>query len=125
MSNRAEEPSAASVAAEAGARGAYVHTMRGDGLPDKLAVLDAIAATLRFPETFGRNLDALYDLLTDLSWLPSGEHVLIWVGSGGLAATDPKSYLAIRSVLSDAQRALGPAGERADGRQLTVVLAHA
>lgn len=125
MSNLAEEPSAASVAEEAGARGAHVHTMHGDGLLDKLAVLDALAATLRFPDTFGRNLDALYDCLTDLSWLPSGEHVLIWVGSGGLAAADPKSYLAIRSVLSDAQRALGPAGERADGRQLTVVLARA
>lgn len=125
MSNLAEEPSVASVVAEADARGAYVHTLHGDGLRDKLAVLDAIAATLRFPETFGQNLDALYDFLTDLSWLPPGEHVLIWVGSGAFAVAEQKSYLAIRSVLSDAQRALGPAGERADHRQLTVVLAHA
>lgn len=125
MSNFAEEPSAATVVAEARSRGAYVHTLRGGELRDKHAVLDAFATTLEFPETFGRNLDALYDCLTDLSWLPSGEHVVIWVGSGGLAADDPKAYLAIRSVLSDAQRALGPVGERSDGRQLTVVFAAA
>lgn len=125
MSNFAEEPSAATVVAEAKSRGAYVHTLRGGDLLDKHAVLDAFAAMLEFPETFGRNLDALYDCLTDLSWLPSGEHVVIWVGSGGLAAEDPKAYLAIRSVLSDAQRALGPVGERFDGRQLTVVFAAA
>lgn len=115
-------PTAAVVADEATARGAYVHTVRGPGLRDKLAVLDAIAGALQFPEWFGRNLDALYDCLTDLSWLPTGEHVLIWVSSSSLGSADPKGYLAIRSVLSDAQRALGPAGERADGRQLTVVL---
>lgn len=118
-------PTAAVVADEATARGAYVHTVSGPGLRDKLAVLDAIAGALQFPEWFGRNLDALYDCLTDLSWLPTGEHVLIWVSSSSLGSADPKGYLAIRSVLSDAQRALGPAGERADGRQLTVVLVDA
>lgn len=119
----AEPPSATAVAAEARARGAFVHTLQGDALSDKLAVLDGIATTLRFPDTFGRNLDALYDCLTDLSWLPAGEHVLIWVSATGLAEQDPKAYLAIRSVLSDAQRALGPAGERADSRQFTAVVA--
>ncbi|MGH3432975.1 MAG: barstar family protein [Thermocrispum sp.] len=123
-----EEPqqrTVAAVADDATARGAYVHTVRGPALRDKLAVLDAIAAALQFPETFGRNLDALYDCLTDLSWLPSGEHVLIWVASSSLGSVDQRAYLAIRSVLSDAQRALGPAGERADGRQLTVELVDA
>jgi RNAse (barnase) inhibitor barstar len=120
-----EQHTAAAVADEASARGAYVHTVNGPGLRDRLSVLDAIADALQFPEYFGRNLDALYDCLTDLSWLPTGEHVLIWVASGVLNTADPKGYLAIRSVLSDAQRALGAAGERADGRQLTVVLTDA
>lgn len=117
-----ELPTAAAVADEARARGAYVHTVAGLGLRDRLSVVDAIAAELHFPEHFGRNLDALYDCLTDLSWLPAGEHVLIWVASNTLNVEDPKGYLAIRSVLSDAQRALAPSGERSDGRQLTVEL---
>jgi len=112
--------SAARTAADAAfARGAFPHRM--DGGADKASVLDGIAAAMSFPSYFGRNLDALYDLLTDLSWLPRGEHVLIWVGSEGFRAAEPKAYLAVRSVLSDAQRAMG--GDVGDGWRLTVVLA--
>lgn len=123
MSYAAEHPDLASVVAEAQARGAYPHPMDGATVVDKASAFEVIATALSFPDWFGRNLDALYDCLTDLSWLPAGEHVLIWTSSDRLAAADPKAYLAIRSVLSDAQRALAPAGERSDGRQLTVVLA--
>ncbi|EME52102.1 barstar family protein [Amycolatopsis decaplanina] len=104
------------------ARGAYPHLIDGARTVDKDSTLDAIAEALSFPDYFGKNLDALYDCLTDLSWLPPGEHVLIWAGSSALKAHDPKAYLAVRSVLSDAQRALGPSGERTDSRRLTVVL---
>jgi len=107
---------------QARARGAYSHLI-GNPPADKMAALDAIAAALSFPDWFGRNLDALYDCLTDLSWLPYGEHVLVWAGSDLLKQADPKSYLAIRSVLSDAERALAPGGDRADSRRLTVALA--
>lgn len=122
MTDAAEHEDAVAVAAAARARGAYAHRVDGEGVLDKVSALDAIAAALSFPAWFGRNLDALYDCLTDLSWLPSGEHVLIWVSSRALAEVDPKAYLAIRAVLSDAQRALGSIGERAVGRRLTVVL---
>ncbi|MCU1681165.1 MAG: hypothetical protein JWQ81_1904 [Amycolatopsis sp.] len=115
-------PDAKTAAERARARKAYVHLVDGERALDKLSTLDAVAAALSFPDYFGRNLDALYDCLTDLSWLPPGEHVLIWPGSDRLKAADPKAYLGIRSVLSDAQRALGPGGERADDRRLTVVL---
>ncbi|MTD58879.1 barstar family protein [Amycolatopsis pithecellobii] len=106
---------------QARARGAYLHVMAGHPV-DKLSTMDAIATALSFPEWFGRNLDALYDCLTDLSWLPSGEHVLIWSGSDELKAADPRAYLAIRSVLSDAERAMAPGGDRADSRRLTLAL---
>jgi len=104
------------------ARGAYPHLIDGTRTVDKASALDAIAGALSFPDYFGKNLDALYDCLTDLSWLPAGEHVLIWSGSSVLKDRDPKAYLAVRSVLSDAQRALGPSGDRTDSRRLTVVL---
>ncbi|GAA1950509.1 barstar family protein [Amycolatopsis minnesotensis] len=115
---------ASSVAAKAKSRGAFPHliTSAGGAAADKASTMDAIASALSFPDWFGRNLDALYDCLTDLSWLPSGEHVLIWVGSDALKTADPKAYLAIRGVLSDAQRALGPTGDRSDSRRLTVVV---
>lgn len=121
MNNIAEEPNSQTVATQAKSRGAYAHVLDGGDHPDKLSTLDAIATALSFPEWFGRNLDALYDCLTDLSWLPAGEHVLIWVVPAALKDTDPKAYLAIHSVLSDAQRALATPGA-ADGRRLTVVL---
>lgn len=105
------------------ARGAYPHVVEVDGTADKLSTLDAIARQLSFPDHFGRNLDALYDCLTDLSWLPPGEHVLIWVNADALKKSDPKAYLGVHGVLSDAQRALAPGGERADSRRLTVLLA--
>ncbi|WP_370947871.1 barstar family protein [Amycolatopsis sp. cg5] len=111
--------------AEARARGAYPHVVDGKHAVDKLSAMDAIAAALSFPKHFGRNLDALYDSLTDLSWLQPGEHVLIWPGSDRLKETDPKAYLAVRAVLSDAQRALAPSGDRSDDRLLTVVLTEA
>ncbi|MFE0023537.1 barstar family protein [Amycolatopsis sp. NPDC059021] len=102
------EHEARAAAENAFARGAFPHTVDGGRTADKAGTLAAIAVALSFPDYFGHNLDALYDCLTDLSWLPPGEHVLIWPGSDALRSADPKSYLAIRSVLSDAQRALGP-----------------
>ena len=73
-------------------RDATPHVIDGKAAPDKASALAAIAAALSFPDYFGGNLDALYDMLTDLSWLP-GEHVLIWTqpeviqGWPGIAAT--------------------------------------
>nr|WP_242613767.1 barstar family protein [Herbihabitans rhizosphaerae] len=73
-----------------------------DGADGKRAMLDAIAAALCFPDYFGHNLDALYDCLTDLSWLPPGEHVLVWADPDVLREVDPDAYAAINSVLEDA-----------------------
>lgn len=44
---------------------------------EKQAAIAAIARALDFPSWFGQNLDALHDSLTDLSWLPEGEYVLV------------------------------------------------
>lgn len=116
-------PEPAEAAAEkAYSRGAYPHVVNSRSTVDKASTLSAFAEALSFPDYFGHNLDALYDCLTDLSWLPHGEHVLIWPGSDALRRADPKTYLAIRSVLSDAQRALGPTGQSAGSWRLTVVL---
>ncbi|GAA4613714.1 barstar family protein [Saccharopolyspora hordei] len=87
---------------EAEQRGATVHVLDGHELVNKRTTLDGIAAVLNFPEWAGRNLDALYDCLTDLSWLDEGEHVLVWSGSQALAEHDPKAFNKINAVLRDA-----------------------
>ncbi|MBV8996327.1 MAG: barstar family protein [Pseudonocardiales bacterium] len=80
--------------------------------------LDVIGAALNFPAWYGRNLDALYDCLVDLSWLPPGEHVLIWTGYQEFEAADPDGYRAVVSVLDEAATA-------SLGRPLSVLLADA
>ncbi|OLR95500.1 barnase inhibitor [Actinokineospora bangkokensis] len=68
-------------------------------------MLTAVAEAMAFPDWFGHNLDALFDSLTDLSWLPAGEHVLVWSHPEVLAGADPVGYRGIRSVLDDAVEA--------------------
>jgi RNAse (barnase) inhibitor barstar len=106
-------------------RGGFPHVIDGAKTLSKADALTEISQEMKFPEWFGHNLDALYDCLTDLSWLPAGEHVLIWTGSDQLKQADPKAYLGIHSVLFDAQRALKPLADSSNSsssRQFTVVL---
>jgi hypothetical protein len=103
----AGEATAREVVAEAERRGAHPHALDGHGMPGKAAALDAIAAALSFPDYFGRNLDALYDCLTDLSWLPPGEHVLVWSHPDVLRDGDPGAYEGITATLRDAVAAGG------------------
>jgi RNAse (barnase) inhibitor barstar len=80
----------------------FEHEIGGDTLDTSDAVMAAIASALEFPSYFGHNLDALYDCLTDLSWLPAGEHVLIWSNPAPLRAADATAYDAIAAVLTEA-----------------------
>lgn len=70
---------------------------------EKSAAISAIAAALDFPEWFGQNLDALYDSLTDLSWLPEGEYTLV-------VPADLDS--SVSSVLRDAAKQTAESGDR-------------
>ena len=47
-------------------------TLDGNGIPDRVRFHDTFAAVL--PHWYGRNLDALYDCLTDL---PEGEIIVL------------------------------------------------
>jgi RNAse (barnase) inhibitor barstar len=50
--------------------------------------LRAIAQTLRFPDWFGGNWDALEDCLADLSWRPASGHVLVLRNWQALSSDD-------------------------------------
>lgn len=78
------------------------HTIDGSGIRSKGEFYAAVAAALSFPDWFGRNLDALHDCLRDLSWLPPGEHVLVWAEPEVFERADPAGYEAVTSVLTDA-----------------------
>ena len=41
------------------------------------AVYREIASSLEFPDYFGENLDALYECLTDMSWLSAEAYVVV------------------------------------------------
>jgi hypothetical protein len=62
-----------------------------DGAAGKDALLDRIAAAMRFPGWFGRNWDALEDCLADLSWSKGRGHVLLFENAKGLSAPDRKT----------------------------------
>ena len=98
---------------------------RGRGLPARVAgpavskqeLLDAVAGALDFPGWTGRNWDALADALNDLSWLPTGPHVLVWSAPERLRDADPAAYATAVDVFREA-------AERSTGspRPLTVLL---
>lgn len=44
----------------------YTCILDGAELTDRKTLHDTLAGSLRFPDWYGRNLDALYDCLTDL-----------------------------------------------------------
>jgi RNAse (barnase) inhibitor barstar len=72
---------------------------------DKGAVLDAIAAAFELPRHFGRNLDALYDCITDLKPLPEAEQpglVVVLQHLPETAAFDAQGRDALLDVFRDA-----------------------
>lgn len=60
---------------------------------------DEVATQWQLPDWFGRNLDALFDVLGDLTSEPT---VLVWNGLRQLADVDPIRSGAVLDVLRDA-----------------------
>ena len=78
------------------------HPIDGARIRSRADFYDAVSAAMSFPGWFGRNLDALHDCLRDLSWLPPGEHVLVWSAPSVFELADPDGYRGIADVLRDA-----------------------
>jgi RNAse (barnase) inhibitor barstar len=81
---------------------AMEHVIDGTTIRNRDDFYDAVAVALSFPDWFGRNLDALYDSLRDLSWLPEGEHVLVWSAPEVMREADLAAFRAVTDVLLDA-----------------------
>lgn len=68
---------------------------------DAAAAMREIAETLRFPEWFGDNLDALADCLADLSWLPAEGYVLMLEHTADWRAQDSEAMGTVLEILND------------------------
>jgi RNAse (barnase) inhibitor barstar len=91
------------------------HVLHHDAFPPEfaVAVLDGtaggtragffqeLAVALHFPDYFGRNWDAVYDCLTDLSWLPADGYVLVLDGFEQLATNEPGQWEILLKVLRE------------------------
>jgi hypothetical protein len=83
------------------AHGAVPHVVDGTEVHSEAEALDAIGAALGAPQRFPSTLGGLFECLGDLSWLPEGEHVLIWAHHQLLAERDWSGYHQVRAVLRD------------------------
>ena len=68
----------------------------------KPAVLARIGASLRFPDWFGGNWDALADSLGDLSWWPAPGYLLLVEHVGPWRDADPGQFDTLLAILNEA-----------------------
>lgn len=89
------------------------HTLVADlsGVADKGALLDRLAEAGRFPEWFGRNWDALEELLRDLSWWdPAEGWLLVLRGEDEARLRLPGELAVLDAVLDAVSRAWSERG---------------
>jgi RNAse (barnase) inhibitor barstar len=69
---------------------------------NKIDLLDAFAATLKFPDYFGRNWDALDECLSDLAWIDAPGWVLTIENSTQVAVNNQETLATAIQVLQSA-----------------------
>lgn len=87
------------LAGEAEAAGWRVLNLDSTKVASMTEFYDEVAAAWQLPAWFGRNLDALFDVLGDLTRDPT---ILVWNGLRQLAEVDPIHASAVLDVLRDA-----------------------
>jgi RNAse (barnase) inhibitor barstar len=80
----------------------HVAVVDGQIAVDRAGIFDELARTMRFPDYFGRNWDAVYDCLTDPSLLPVGGSIIFLDGCDRLAREHPDQWQTAVKVLRDA-----------------------
>lgn len=70
----------------------------------KHALLLRLATQLDFPDSTGRNWDALSDRLRDLQWLGAEGYMLLLDDARGLRRRDPASFNTLLEVLEEASQ---------------------
>lgn len=106
-------------AAAKGAGFAFFH-IDGKNIARKEQLLNHVATSLRFPEHFGQNWDALEECLTDLEWVDAEGYVLLYDHIDGLLSAHPDQFETLVEILRDAV-----ASWKEDGTAMVVLLAGA
>ncbi len=88
----------------AAARDAGLKVLRLDleGCSDKRTLLMRMGTQLDFPANWGRNWDALSDVLRDLSWLPANGYALLFSEADDLRQASQSDFDTLLDVLSEA-----------------------
>ena len=84
---------------QAEAAGWHALELDTTGVTSFVEFYDVVASSWQLPTWFGRNLDALFDVLGDLATEPT---ILVWNGLRQLADVDPVNASAVLDVLRDA-----------------------
>ena len=67
----------------------------------KSQLLELVASAMAFPETSGRNWDALLDLMSDLSWWQAKGYVLVIQGGLHFRDASPGNFSTFLEILVD------------------------
>ena len=72
------------------------------GCRDKKSVMQRVSDTMSLPESFGRNWDALLDVLRDLQVANKEQNLMLMVhGAGLLHRNAPEDYQILSSILEE------------------------
>ena len=97
--------------------GIQVYDIQGAAIQSKLELLDAMAATLDFPDYFGRNWNAADECLRDMPWVSGQRVVLLVRDARRLMGNETVEFDIFLDVVTDAAELW-----RADGVQMKTVL---
>ena len=83
----------------------FVASIPGTRCRTKRGLFGAFAEALRFPDYFGRNWDAFWECINDLSWLKASGYLLIVSDAEMLLAKNDEDYKIFIGIMTDAGKA--------------------
>lgn len=90
----------------------FVASIPGTHCRTKRGLFGAFAEALRFPDYFGRNWDAFWECINDLSWLKATGYLLIVSDAEMLLARNDGDYKTFISIMTDAGKAWAETARR-------------
>lgn len=90
------------LAASAGEHGQFVARISLKDCRGKEVLFERLQAALKLPATFGRNWDALADVMRDLSWIKAPGYVMLFDHAQDLREGDQDDFDTLLDILDEA-----------------------